>query len=330
MNRFGAAIFGCEGLALSVEEKRFFAEASPLGFILFARNIDTSDQVRALTSDLRDSVGWNAPVFIDQEGGRVQRLRAPLATEWLAPLDDVARFGARAAQAMRLRYHIIGRELCAHGINGNCAPMLDVARVGTHKFLRNRCYGSDLKTVIEIGRAVTQGHQDAGVFPVMKHIPGHGLAQLDSHLDLPRIDLDRAELDAVDFAAFAPFADLPFGMTAHLVFEKIDPQPATVSEKMINLIRRDMGFDGFLMTDDISMEALSGTVAERSAASIAAGCDAVLHCNGKLAEMVAIMDRVGQMTDTAQTRAEAALATRQDPVDVDIAALHAEFEALIP
>ncbi|MGH1414496.1 MAG: glycoside hydrolase family 3 N-terminal domain-containing protein [Pelagimonas sp.] len=330
MSRFGAAIFGCEGLRLTADEKRFFADASPFGFILFARNVDNADQIRSLTGELRDCVGWNVPVFIDQEGGRVQRLRAPLASEWLPPLDDVIRFGDRAPEAMRLRYHIIGHELRSFGIDGNCAPMLDVARPNTHKFLRNRCYGSDLQTVTKIGQAVAQGHLDAGVLPVMKHLPGHGLAQLDSHLDLPRIAADRGALDAVDFAAFKPFSDLPLGMTAHLVFEKIDPQPATTSSKMIDVIRTDLGFEGFLMTDDISMEALSGSIEDRSSASIAAGCDAVLHCNGKLAEMQAIMEKVGAMTPQAQTRADQALTARQVPLDVDIKALHAEFEALIP
>lgn len=328
MSHFSAAIFGCDGLQLTQAEKQFFAKASPFGFILFGRNIDSAEQIKTLTGDLRDSVGWNAPIFIDQEGGRVQRLRPPLASEWLPPLDDVNRFGPKAAQAMRLRYHIIGLELRGYGIDGNCAPMLDVARPQTHKFLRNRCYGSDVKTVVEIGRAVAQGHVDAGVFPVMKHIPGHGLAQLDSHLELPRVDLDQTTLEGLDFAAFKPFSDLPFGMTAHLVFEKIDPQPATVSAKMIDLIRTDLGFGGFLMTDDISMEALSGTVADRAAASVAAGCDAVLHCNGNLAEMQAIHDRVGPMTSAAQQRATTALATRTPALDVDIAALRAEFEAL--
>lgn len=330
MNRFAAAIFGCDGLRLTKEEKRFFAEASPFGFILFARNIDNADQIRALTAELRDSVGWGTPIFIDQEGGRVQRLRAPLATEWLPPLDDVARFGENAPEAMRLRYQITGLELQALGIDGNCAPMLDVARPNTHQILRNRCYSSDLQRVIDVGHAVVKGHQDAGVLPVMKHIPGHGLAQLDSHLDLPRISLDRAELDAVDFAAFKPFANLPLAMTAHLVFDKIDPQPATISEKIINLIRQDIGFNGFLMTDDISMEALSGTVADRGSAAIKAGCDAVLHCNGNLAEMQSIFDSVGDMTDAAQTRAERALATRQTPQDVDIDQLRADFEAFLP
>lgn len=330
MSRFAAAIFGCHGLRLSAEEKAFFAMVSPFGFILFGRNIDTSDQLRALTCDLRDAVGWNAPIFIDQEGGRVQRLRPPLATEWKPPLEDVLRFGKNAAAAMRLRYQIIGHELQALGIDGDCAPMLDVARPQTHKFLRNRCYGSDLDTVVEIGHAVTRGLLDAGVLPVMKHLPGHGLAQLDSHLDLPRIDKDRAALDAVDFAAFKPFCDVPLGMTAHLVFEQIDPQPATVSAKMIDIIRSDIGFDGFLMTDDISMQALSGTVAQRSVASIRAGCDAVLHCNGNLPEMQSIIDAIGAMTVTASNRAERALEARRSPVDVDIRALGAEFEALIP
>lgn len=329
--RFGAAILGCEGPRLSTEERRFFAEAQPFGFILFQRNLETADQIRALTSALRDSVGWDAPVFIDQEGGRVQRLRPPLARDWLPPLDDVARFGDHAAQAMALRYRIICAELLLFGIDGNCSPALDVARPDTHPVLRNRLYGSDPRTVARIGRAVAEAHLASGVLPVVKHIPGHGRGTLDSHLELPRVSAPRAELDAVDFAAFRALSDLPLGMSAHLVFEDIDPdRPATVSPVMIRLIREEIGFGGFLMTDDISMEALSGTVAERGAAAIAAGCDAVLHCNGKLPEMRALMEHVGKMDPQAQARAEAALACRRPAPEVDIAALEADLEALLP
>ncbi|MEC3860611.1 glycoside hydrolase family 3 N-terminal domain-containing protein [Mesobacterium sp. TK19101] len=328
VSRFGAAILGCKALRLSGAERRFFRDANPFGFILFARNIETGDQLRALTGDLRDAAGWDAPIFIDQEGGRVQRLRPPLARDWLPPLDFVARFGAQAGRAMYLRYRLISAELWSFGIDGNCAPMLDVARADTHRFLRNRCYGDDLETVVGVGRAVAQGCLDGGVLPVVKHMPGHGLAQLDSHLELPRIHEPRDALEALDFAAFRPFGDLPLGMTAHLVYDAFDRQPATISPLMMRYIREDLGFEGFIMTDDVSMEALSGTVPERAAASIAAGCDAVLHCNGDMSEMLALMRRVGDMSDAAQTRAEAALAWRVAPEAVDIAALEAELEAL--
>ncbi|MGR3368138.1 MAG: glycoside hydrolase family 3 N-terminal domain-containing protein [Sagittula sp.] len=324
MSRFGAAILGCAGLELTADEKALFREVRPFGFILFARNIKSADQVRALCDALRAAAGFDAPVFIDQEGGRVQRLRAPLAKEFRPPLEDVA-LGPRA---FWLRARLIAHELRSMGIDGNCIPTLDVARDETHPILRNRCYGTDVETVVRHGRAVADGLFAGGVLPVMKHIPGHGLGTLDSHKDLPRVGAPRNVLDHTDFAAFRALNDLPLGMTAHLVFEEIDPQPATISEGMVKIIREEIGFDGLLMTDDISMEALSGTVRERGAAALAAGCDLVLHCNGAFDEMVSIWQRCGEMTPAAQTRAEAALAARRAPDDVDIAALEAEFDAL--
>ncbi len=328
MNRFGAAILGCSGPTLSGAESLFFRDVNPFGFILFTRNLEDADQIRALCADLRDSVGWHAPVFVDQEGGRVQRLRPPLARDWPAPLDHVTQYGAHAGRAMYLRYRIIAAELLALGLDGNCAPMLDVARPETHRFLRNRCYGDTVGKVIEVGRAVAQAHLDGGVLPVVKHIPGHGLAQLDSHLDLPRITADAETLKATDFAAFKAFGDLPLGMTAHLVYDAFDPLPATISGRMMSMIRDDLGFGGLIMTDDISMQALSGTIPERAVASIRAGCDVVLHCNGDMAEMLPMMRYVGAMSDDAQTRAEAALTARPQVPEVDIAALAAQLEAL--
>ncbi|MDU8912671.1 glycoside hydrolase family 3 N-terminal domain-containing protein [Aestuariicoccus sp. MJ-SS9] len=327
--RFGAAILGCAGPRLTSAERAFFAACQPFGFILFARNVEDADQLCALTSDLRDAVGWHAPIFIDQEGGRVQRLRPPLAREWPPPLDHAAALGEKAARGFYLRYRILATELMRYGIDGNCAPMLDIARPDTHPFLRNRCYGETLDQVVALGRATAQAHLDAGVLPVVKHMPGHGLGTLDSHLELPHIAEPRDALEALDFAAFKPFADLPLGMTAHLVFDRIDPdRPATVSPVMMRLIREDIGFGGLIMTDDISMEALSGTVPERGAAALAAGCDAVLHCNGDLEEMRALMDRVGQLDDAGQKRADAALARRPEPVEVDIDALADDLRAL--
>lgn len=326
---FGAAIQGCDGLRLSEDEKRLFAASRPFGFILFDRNLDSPDQIRALTSEMREAVGFDAPVFIDQEGGRVQRLRPPLARDWLPPLDEVARFGPKAARAMFLRYQIIALELRSLGIDANCAPTLDIARPETHAVLRNRCYGDNVARVAEIGLAVADGMMAGGVYPVMKHMPGHGLAQMDTHLELPLIDQPEARLWAEDFAAFRPFAHLPMGMTAHLVFSALDDEPSTISPRMIGLIRDEIGFGGLLMTDDIGMEALSGTRPERGAASLAAGCDVVLDCNATLPERTAMMDRIGHMSDAAQSRAEAVLAARPTPEEVDIAALEAEFEALL-
>ncbi len=328
MRRFGAAILGCAGAVLTAEERAFFAEAQPFGFILFARNIETPEQLTTLTSDLREAVGWNAPILIDQEGGRVQRMWAPMVRDWLPPLDEAARMGEHAERAFYLRYRLIADDLMRYGIDVNCAPMLDIARPDTHPFLRNRCYGGEVESVVQISQAVRQGLLDGGVSPVIKHIPGHGLSRHDSHLDLPRVTTDRATLEAIDFAAFRPFTDTPMGMTAHLVYEAFDDQPATISLVMNGYIRQELGFDGLLMTDDISMQALSGTVAERGAAALNAGCDLVLHCNGDLAEMRALMDQTDPMSDAGLARAERALAARPQPQVVDIAQLEAEFEAL--
>ncbi|SHG33025.1 glycoside hydrolase family 3 N-terminal domain-containing protein [Cognatishimia maritima] len=324
--RFGATILGCAGLSLTPDEVQFFAEARPFGFILFSRNIDTADQIRALCVELRTAVGHDAPILIDQEGGRVQRLRPPLAQDWVPPLDQITKAGASAARSMYLRSRIQAHELRGLGIDSNCAPLVDVATDSTHPFLKNRCYGFDAQSVAAFGRAVADGLLDGGVLPVLKHIPGHGRAQVDSHLDLPTVSASREDLET-DFAPFKALNDLTLGMTAHLVYEALDPLPATISETMMTLIRDDIGFDGLIMTDDISMEALSGAVADRSAASIAAGCDVVLHCNGDFAEMQDVVAASGIMTEAAQNRAERALAARQTPQPVDIDALRAELES---
>ncbi|WP_412554376.1 beta-N-acetylhexosaminidase [Shimia sp. MIT1388] len=326
MSRFCAAIFGCDGLRLTAEEKTFFRDVQPFGFILFARNIDSADQVRALCDDLRACVGHHAPILIDQEGGRVQRIRAPMATEWLPPLEEVQKAGSNAARAMYLRYRIIAHELIALGIDADCAPMVDVARPDTHPFLRNRCYGEDPQQIIEIARAVAEGLWDGGVYPVIKHMPGHGLAVVDSHKDLPRVSVPKAEL-AGDFAPFKALNALPMGMTAHIVFEDMDDAPATTSPKMMQFMREEIGFDGLIMTDDIDMQALSGTVDQRAVAAIAAGCDAVLHCNGTLADRQAVAAAIGEMSEAGQRRAEAVLAARRQPVPVDIEALAEELKA---
>ncbi|CUJ33166.1 glycoside hydrolase family 3 N-terminal domain-containing protein [Cognatishimia activa] len=328
MTQFGATILGCEGLSLTANEKAFFADAKPFAFILFSRNIDTADQIRALCAELRASVGYDAPILIDQEGGRVQRLRSPIARDWLPPLDQIMKAGENAARSMYIRSRIQAHELRDLGIDSNCAPLVDVAVEATHPFLKNRCYGFDKDSVSEIGRAVSDGHLDGGVLPVLKHIPGHGRSQVDSHLDLPTVAASREEL-ATDFAPFKALNDLPMGMTAHLVYEAIDDQPATISPTMMGLIRNEIGFDGLIMTDDISMEALSGSVADRSAASIKAGCDVVLHCNGDMDEMVAVATASGTMTELTQSRANAALSARKAPKSVDIDALTAELETYL-
>lgn len=326
---FGATILDADGLRLSSDEIAFFRDVLPFGFILFARNIDSADQVRALCADMRNAVGYECPITIDQEGGRVQRLRAPQWREWLPPLDFVTAAGDQAERAMYLRGRVIAHELRAIGVDSNCAPMVDVACDNSHPFLRNRCYGSDAATVATLGRAHAQGMLDGGVLPVVKHIPGHGRATQDSHFDLPTVAAPRADLDAQDFAPFKALNDLPMGMTAHLVYDAIDTAPATLSRKVMDMIRTDIGFDGLIMTDDISMKALSGSLTDLSRGALDAGCDVILHCNGTLAERMEVAAAAGEMGAEAQRRAEAALAARHTPDDIDISAADAELESLL-
>ncbi|MBJ6373187.1 beta-N-acetylhexosaminidase [Sedimentitalea arenosa] len=326
---FGATILDADGLRLTADEKALFREADPFGFILFARNLDTPDQIRALCGDFREAVGREAPITIDQEGGRVQRLRPPLARDWLPPLDHVSQAGDMAERAMYLRYRLIAHELRALGIDSNCAPMVDVAGPGTHDFLKNRCYGDAPARVAAIGRAVAQGLLDGGVLPVLKHVPGHGRATQDSHFDLPHVAVDAETLQDTDFAPFRALNDLPMGMTAHVVYDAIAPEPATTSPRMMRVIREQIGFDGLIMTDDISMKALSGSLAELSRAALEAGCDVILHCNGTLAERREVTEAAGRMTAAAQTRAEAALAARRSPDALDIPALEADLSRLM-
>lgn len=324
-----AAIFGCAGPRLGPEEAAFFRDADPFGFIIFARNVEDPDQLRRLTGDLRAAVGRDAPVLVDQEGGRVQRLRAPHWREWLPPLDTVAQ-ATDPERAMWVRSRIIADELRAVGIDAVCAPVADIACAATHPFLKNRCYGEDPATVTRIARAVAAGTSAGGVLPVIKHMPGHGRSTADTHLDLPTVTVDRAALDATDFAPFRALADLPMAMTAHIVFAAFDPDhPATQSPTVIRIIRESIGFHGLLLTDDLNMQALSGDLGQRTARAMAAGCDIALHCKGDLAEMQAVAAAAGAMTLATRDRAAAALARRTAPEKVDIPALEAEFSALV-
>jgi beta-N-acetylhexosaminidase len=322
-----------------VDEAAFFRAANPWGFILFARNVEDPAQLRSLTADLREAVGRNAPIFIDQEGGRVQRLRAPHWTEWLPPLDmvQIAMEGCTpndaipaACRAMELRYRLIAAELLSVGIDANCAPCLDVASSFTHPFLRNRCFSDDPHIVAQLGRAAANGHLAGGVLPVVKHIPGHGRAGLDSHKELPRVDASRADLIAHDFVPFTALNDLPMAMTAHIIYTAIDADnPATTSPAMVDVMRRDIGFGGLLMSDDLSMHALSGSFESRAAATIAAGVDIALHCNGKPEEMEPVVTGAGTLSLAAAARADAALAARTSPETVDIAALRSDLSGLL-
>ena len=325
----GAAIFGCAGLTLTAAERDFFRDYDPFGFIVFARNVESPEQLTRLTADLRDSVGRDAPILVDQEGGRVQRLRAPCWREWAAPLDTVEKAGANAAQVMALRSRVIAAELRGVGIDANCAPVADIAGADTHPFLRNRCYGQDVETVTQIARAVADAHLEMGVLPVVKHMPGHGRSINDTHHDLPTVSTDRATLNATDFAPFHALADLPMAMTAHIIFSAYDNLPATQSPAMIKAIREGIGFTGLLITDDLNMQALAGSLGQRTSRSMAAGCDIALHCMGDMAEMQDVAAAAGVMSVAARVRATAALAQRRPAKSVDIAALEAEFSALL-
>ncbi|PWJ18332.1 glycoside hydrolase family 3 N-terminal domain-containing protein [Jannaschia seohaensis] len=324
----GAFILGCEGPDLTPDEAAFFREADPWGFILFARNVERPDRLRALTGALRESVGRDAPILIDQEGGRVQRMGPPHWSEWPAPLDQMD--GASdPVRAMFLRATLIARELRDVGIDVNCTPTADIAGARTHPFLLNRCYGRTLEEVTARARANAEGCLQGGVLPVVKHMPGHGRGAVDSHLNLPVVEAPRAELDATDFEVFRQLSDLPLGMTAHVVYADIDARPGTISPVIHGLIREEIGFDGLLMTDDISMEALGGAMGARCAAALEAGCDLVLHCNGKRLEMEAVAGTCPPLTGAARARADRALALRAAPVALDIEAARAELHALM-
>jgi len=329
VSRFGACILDAEGLRLTAEEKAFFAAADPFGFILFARNIDTPEQVAALCDEMRAAVGRNAPILIDQEGGEVQRMRPPHWRAWPPLRAQVEEAGDAAEEAIYLRHRIIADELRAAGVDGNCAPVLDVACAATHPFLKNRCLGRDAGTVARLGRRAADGLLAGGVLPVAKHIPGHGRATADSHVELPVAEADAADLHAVDFAPFRALNDLPMAMTAHVVYPALDTRPATTSPTVMGVIREEIGFDGLIMTDDISMKALSGSPGEIARDALSAGCDVILHCNGTLEARRAVAEAAGRLSDRGQARAGAALAARRAPDAVDISALEAKLEALM-
>ena len=329
------AIFGCAGTALAAEERDFFRDIQPWGFILFGRNVADPDQIRRLVADLRETVGDSAaPVLIDQEGGRVARLTPPHwkerpTAQVFADLHNRAPEEAREAAYLNAR--LIARDLTDLGINVDCLPVLDVPVEGAHDIIGDRAYGRDPSVIIDLGRAVIEGMIEGGVLPVMKHIPGHGRARADSHLDLPRVSATAEELSASDFVTFRSLAHCPLAMTAHVVYEAIDAQrPATTSPKVIrDVIRGEIGFDGLLMSDDLSMQALSGSLDHRAKASLFAGCDVVLHCNGNLAEMREIATELKPLEDIHLKRAEAALAHLSTPEEFDIQAAEAQLAALL-
>lgn len=323
----GAFIMGCEGPALSARERDFFREADPWGFILFARNVETPDRMRTLTADLRDAVGRDAPILIDQEGGRVQRLGPPFWSAWPRPLTQLRR-ASDPVRAMFLRATLIARELRDVGIDVNCTPTADIAGEETHPFLLSRLYGDSVETVADRARANAEGCLQGGVLPVLKHIPGHGRANADSHLSLPRVTAPLEELRDSDFEVFRRLGDLPLGMTAHVVYEALDAAPGTVSAPVIAEIRDGIGFDGLLMTDDIGMGALPGSLEARCEGALAAGCDVVLHCNGHWDELETVAATCPRLEGEGLARADRALQDRRDPVELDTEAARAELDAL--
>jgi beta-N-acetylhexosaminidase len=330
-----AFITGVSGPELSPAERAFVREERPWGFILFKRNIDTPPQVSALVRELRGAVDRpDAPVLIDQEGGRVQRLGPPHwpvypAGALFGVLYDIDR--ALGLSAARLSARLIAADLSDSGVTVDCLPLADVPAPGADAVIGNRAYGAEPKKVAAIARAVTEGLQQGGILPVLKHIPGHGRATADTHLRLPKVDTPLAELKRTDFAAFQPLADLPMAMTAHVVFSALDPaHPATTSATIIEQVIRGMiGFQGLLMSDDVSMNALSGTIAERTQAIFDAGCDVALHCNGKLEEMADVARNTPELSGQAVRRAQRALASRKPPQAFDRPRARAELDALI-
>jgi beta-N-acetylhexosaminidase len=330
-----AFITGLSGLELTAEEREFLRAERPWGVILFKRNIETPTQVSALVKELRESIGEpDAPVLIDQEGGRVARLGPP---HWpvyppgavFGTLYDIDR--TLGTTAGRLSARLIAADLIDLGITVDCLPLADVPVPGADAVIGNRAYGTLPDKVAAIARAVTDGLEQGGVLPVLKHIPGHGRAAADSHHGLPVVDTPKTELERTDFAAFRPLADLPMAMTAHVVFSALDPaQPATTSATIIEqVIRGVIGFQGLLMSDDVSMNALAGSIVERTQAIVAAGCDMVLHCNGKLDEMRAVASETPLLTGKALARAQQALASRRSPQSFDRGAARAELDELV-
>ena len=305
-----AAIFGCAGTTLSADERAFFREADPLGFILFARNIETPEQTLRLTEELRSCVARaEAPVLIDQEGGRVARLRPP---HWRkAPPGRVlgelyARDRKAGLEAARLNSRLLALDVASVGCDVDCLPVLDIALPGAHSVIGDRAYAEQPEAVAAIGRAAAEGLMAEGVMPVIKHIPGHGRAMVDSHHAAPTVTESRDMLERTDFVPFKLLSDLPWAMTAHVVYEAVDPTAVlTVSARGVkDVVRGHIGFDGLLLSDDLSMQALGGTLGQRAAKVLAAGCDIALHCNGEPAEMVEVAANTGAMSRDAVRRFE--------------------------
>ncbi|MCF3642132.1 beta-N-acetylhexosaminidase [Rhizobium sp. TRM95111] len=336
MSESKSFISGCKGLALTADEKAFFRDERPWGFILFGRNIADPSQVADLTAEMRETIGGGGdiPVLIDQEGGRVQRIKPPHVQQYpnAAALGAIYRQDeARGLRAAWLMSRLHAFDLARLGINVDCLPVLDVAVPGVHDVIGNRAYGREPEIVAAMGRAAADGLKAGGLLPVMKHMPGHGRTMVDSHHDLPVAHASRAELEAADFVPFMRMKDELMAMSAHIVFTDIDPaNPATTSAKVVDeIIRGHIGFDGLLMSDDVSMNALKGDIAMRTRAIVAAGLDMVLHCHGIMEEMIAVAENVGPLSGEGRRRAEAARAGLPAADGADEAALREEFNAMI-
>ena len=327
-----AFICGCAGLALNAEERAFLRSEDPWGLILFKRNIADREQVRELTRSFRECVGRaEAPVLIDQEGGRVQRMAPP---QWRAyPAAAAIEAGlqpSRAEAAAGLVARLIAHDLIEVGITIDCAPVLDVAGEGMHAAIGTRAFSSRPERVAAMGRAVAEGLLAGGVAPVIKHMPGHGRARVDSHHELPVVDAARGELKH-DFAPFAALKDLPMAMSAHLLYTAIDPKrPATASPIVVTeIMRGEIGFDGLILSDDLSMKALTGSFEERAAAVIEAGLDIVLHCNGDLDEARAVASAAPVLAGASLRRAKAAEAAIKAPQPFDVERGERELAAIM-
>lgn len=321
---YSAFIASCAGTALTDGERAFFASARPCGLILFARNCRSPEEIAALTDDFRSVAGGEALVLIDQEGGRVQRLRPP---HW-RKMPPAALYGAlyerdpeKGLKAAFAGARLIAQELWALGINVNCAPVLDVPEKGAHEIIGDRAYGDEPDQIVALGRAVMDGYLAGGVLPVIKHVPGHGRARADSHLSLPAIDATAEELERTDFRPFHALRDAPLAMTAHVLLPAFDSQrPASISPAIMGkVIRETIGLTGLVMCDDLGMKALAGTMAEKAAAVIAAGCDVALHCSGDLAEMEQVAANVPELAGKAAERFAAAIAMLREPQPFDAA-----------
>ena len=330
-----AFITGLSGTALTAAERDFIRAERPWGFILFRRNIETPEQVAALTAEAREVLGEaDAPVLVDQEGGRVQRFRPPHWSLYPAGAAFGQLYAVEPALGLRaawLSARLIADDLGKVGVTVDCLPLADVPIPGADDVIGDRAYGHEPKSVSAIARAVTEGLGEGGILPVLKHIPGHGRAMADSHLSLPVVDTPKNELESIDFAAFKPLADLPMAMTAHVVFTAYDPaHPATTSATMIErVIRGLIGFQGLLMSDDVGMNALAGSIAERTKALLAAGCDMVLACSGEAQEMHQVARETPELSGKALARAKAALASRKAAKPFDRQAARAELDDLI-